>query len=641
MAKNPTKDKYSTNIKSVSTQRTLLDNGNYSNVFEQASVDDVDGFRQYYKQSTPGSFIHYAGSPEFKEQLRVNNSYISDPFLTNFLYNRAGYQATQKKNGGPVYNWIPKYPRTGAKYEEGATIKIPSNVVLTHMDSPCGPGLVLTKDANGYDICVNPESIQREGDDYGLRLREANKNTPTYVGASWNVERDGAYPRLQLGTPLETYSQSICPECTKKERRNLIKNLFNNFPTREKDESFKKLSYYKHRTNREGLGIGKFFNNLIKRCLPGEDCYKFEQGGWLEKYANGGTIEDQRIPTPTTPSYYPDYPDRTLTNYQMGTPKAPMYAAGSTVWTKQTTPSWVAGTPTPTTTQREINPSRTHSPGTAMPYPEIKITGPTNPYMPASPPVLQGYNPYNGPMRLHAPTTTKMAKHGGDIEKNVPGLRYQALNPGVSAPAGIYTGPTTQRGITFGNGGDVPPYITSDPKKFAERNKALRDSSLAYNLSRRNELIFVEDPFDPRLPKYQEEMNILAKQLNLKPYKYKQGWNKEEMAEFSASNPDAEYYLQSDEPYIGLFKKPTQKVIFNPEVTKIPMRGMPSINREEAVPQKVTVLKTNLIPTQYMDTRGEWSSTPQVPPVYTEEQLLKMGYRAPQKKKNGGWLDNL
>ena len=89
-----------------------------------------------------------------------------------------------------------------------------------------------------------------------------------------------------------------------------------------------------------------------------------------------------------------------------------------------------------------------------MPYPEIKITGPTNPYMPASPPVLQGYNPYNGPMRLHAPTTTKMAKHGGEVTeeyKKRAGIPY-AINPGIS-DAGMYVGPTTQRGITFKHGG--------------------------------------------------------------------------------------------------------------------------------------------------------------------------------------------
>jgi hypothetical protein len=632
MAKNPTKDKYSTNIKSVSTQRTLLDNGNYSNVFEQASVDDVDGFRQYYKQSTPGSFIHYAGSPEFKEQLRVNNSYISDPFLTNFLYNRAGYQATQKKNGGPVYNWIPKYPRTEAKYEEGATIKIPSNVVLTHMDSPCGPGLVLTKDANGYDICVNPESIQREGDDYGLRLREANKNTPTYVGASWNVERDGAYPRLQLGTPLETYSQSICPECTKKERRNLVKNLFNKFPTREKDESFKKLSYYKHRTNREGLGIGKFFNNLIKRCLPGEDCYKFEQGGWLEKYANGGTIEDQKIPTPTTPSYYPDYPDRTLTNYQMGTPKAPMYAHGATVYTNQEAATWVNGTEQIGTqdTRHPKRNTRTESPATAMPYPEIKITGPTNPYMPASPPVLQGYNPYKGPMRLHAPTTTKMAKHGGDIEKNVPGLRYQALNPGVS-DAGMYVGPTTQRGITFRNGGDVPPYITSDPKEYARRQQAYNDSAYIaakYPIIKENYLHkeSLQDIIDwKKHQSNQEEWDDYYKNMFTNFDEAVKVANKNKIYPIGSQRVES---LRVGRTFV--YAKPKQKVIFNPEVTKMLMRGISPLN----VNVKADV--------KSRPTYRNWN-TGEV--MYDIPEHLKIGsnWRTPQpsKKKNGGWLDNL
>ena len=39
----------------------------------------------------------------------------------------------------------------------------------------------------------------------------------------------------------------------------------------------------------------------------------------------------------------------------MGTDKAPMYAAGSTVWTNQDTPLWAAGSTTPTSTQNFRN----------------------------------------------------------------------------------------------------------------------------------------------------------------------------------------------------------------------------------------------------------------------------------------------
>lgn len=492
---------------------------------------------------------------------------------------------------------------------------------------------------------------------------------------------------------------------------------------------------------------------------------KKEDGGWLDQYDDGSWVMDGAIPTPTTPSYYPAYPDRTLTTRQMGTPKAPMYAAGATVWTNQNTPLWAAGTPTPTSTQADYKNSRAISPESAVPYHEIKITGPTNPYMPASPPVLQGYNPYKGPMRLHAPDTRRMAyggyvpayksggflrqagefafgalegtldtvtggmtdsltdmthdalaqaagttyddkagqrlkrlhgagkiggaitgaivsgnvagaigqgaegtndilqyspnasedlkkwggfglnlaqqasgfmggmnntgqmakfnasdigkfagqagkagqglnmfqsgnvmgmmnmfqpqgigslKHGGRItaKYNPPGLRYQQLNPGVSAPEGIHTGPTTQRGITFGNGGKVKPGTTE---------------AQAFNNS--------------------ETVNI---------------------------TPNGDFRFQPG----GVFydAPPTPKLTHptTPYMNKIPMRGMPSVSMEGAIPQKVNVPSyTNKLPAQYMDTRGEWSSIPQVPPVYTEEQLLKMGYRAPQKNKNGGWLDNL
>lgn len=547
-----------------------------------------------------------------------------------------------------------------------------------------------------------------------------------------------------------------------------------------------------------------------------------EQGGWLEKYANGGTIEDQKIPTPTTPSYYPDYPDRTLTNYQMGTPKAPMYAAGSTVWTKQTTPTWVAGTPTPTATQnfrndRSLNTDR-YRIGDVVP------TG-----MDYKSPAAGTYDyskdiqPYHT-MRLHAPTTTKMARNGGAITnkyKKRVGIPY-AINPGIS-DAGMYVGPTTQRGITFADGGDVPPYITSDPKEFAERKQAYNDSLNLYNYSilqaknyfnepnpnkysrynkreavermnsdrsiynslsnsssdiygnkvsdlqkRTNYLpigqrylgegsnyifekpvqkvifnpeiakmpmrgipplnvnvkadvkgrptyrnwntgelmydipehlkigsnwrspekkadggdippFYVSNPNDPRLKSYNDSLDLFKsygtamnklkkdlkaegrslKHIDIIPFKtspYVDDYKDDKILPIGFSRDteavDFPEYIWST----PIYKKPVQPIIYQPKpdtptpdtstrptyskVPLMPMRGMPSTSIKEAVPQKVTVPKTKLLPPQYMDTRGEWSSTPQVPPGYTPEQLLKMGYRAPQKKANGGWLDS-
>jgi len=75
-------------------------------------------------------------------------------------------------------------------------------------------------------------------------------------------------------------------------------------------------------------------------------------------FAEGGQIENQKIPDTTAYEFgnkFIAYPDPTLTNYQMGTPKAPMYAAGATVWTDQDTPTWAAGSTTPTATQNFRN----------------------------------------------------------------------------------------------------------------------------------------------------------------------------------------------------------------------------------------------------------------------------------------------
>lgn len=534
------------------------------------------------------------------------NTFIQTPTLLPVVLQANFGETPQKKNGGPVYNWIPpNYPRVGARNEQGGWLDAyEDNSTINTYNG--GSYINTPKYVPVNETTSTPLSPSKIYNPSPLFAPTEGQEAMTSIGV-------GAIP--YLGDAVDIY--------------NGIKSM------QEGDVPGTILNFV-------GAGLPFIAGQTLQ--LGWDKLNNYATNYWKkrqllnknQKKADGSWVQDSSIPTPTTPSYYPAYPDRTLTTRQMGTPKAPMYAAGSTVWTKQDTPLW-AGTPTPTSTQANYKNSRAISPESAIPYPEV--TYPKSARYFTQAPVMQGYNPYKGPMRLHAPDTTRMEQGGrvtSDYKKRV-GIPY-AISPGISN-AGMYVGPTTQRGITFGDGGDVPPYVTSDPKKFAERNKAFRDSSLAYNLSRRNELIFVEDPFDSRLPKYQEEMNILAKQLNFKPYKYKQGWSREEMAEFSASNPDAEYYLQSDEPYIGLFKKPTQKVIFNPEVTKMLMRGMPEFLQEESVPQKVKVPAHTTIPPQYMDTRGEWSSTPQVPPGYTPEQLLKMGYRAPQKKANGGWLD--
>lgn len=51
----------------------------------------------------------------------------------------------------------------------------------------------------------------------------------------------------------------------------------------------------------------------------------------IKKHEDGSWVTNSSLPTPTSPSFYAAGADRTLTNYQMGTPKARMYAMGSTV----------------------------------------------------------------------------------------------------------------------------------------------------------------------------------------------------------------------------------------------------------------------------------------------------------------------
>jgi hypothetical protein len=56
-----------------------------------------------------------------------------------------------------------------------------------------------------------------------------------------------------------------------------------------------------------------------------------KDGGWIDMYNEGSWVADSSIPTPTTPSFYDAGEDTTLTNYQIGTPKARMYGPGGGV----------------------------------------------------------------------------------------------------------------------------------------------------------------------------------------------------------------------------------------------------------------------------------------------------------------------
>ena len=136
----------------------------------------------------------------------------------------------------------------------------------------------------------------------------------------------------------------------------------------------------------------------------------------------------------------------------------------------------------------------------------------------------------------------------------------------------------------MGDGGDIPIKVT-DPKD--PRLKAYNDSNLLYNVSNRRELQFNKDPFDSRLNEYGEEVDGLAKRLKMNPIAYRQGWDSSNFTEFPFNSPDAEYYLQSDEPYIAKYKKPVQPYVYDPNIPLMPKRKQYTF--EEPIPLKTKV----------------------------------------------------
>lgn len=467
------------------------------------------------------------------DNIRANRGSGRKPTKEMLRQERKIRAAEKKEDGGPVYNWIPpNYPRVGARNEQGSWLDqyaeggdvahdymynegnvssyLPGTSVhpagITNVpDSPCGPGFTIQYDETGNPVCMPIATPAPSA--------PSAPSAPTPVLAGANAMDYMLFnPAVYSSAPLATYSVERIRRGRDKGDRSK--------PTREERRearlSNKALKGSDLHRRPFLSGVGQFFRNIgnaVQRCLPGDDCYKFEAGGDVKKYARKGEIYNERradelgytpdatghlpsvdyetsewlksaqhptawkehlygytlnpavssgynlgfdfggyfgknqlkyypkkedgswvadssIPTPTSPSSYPAYPDKTLTNYQMGTPKSnlpirglrdatpkiPAYAHGATVYTNQDAATWVNGTEQIGTqdTRHPKRNTRTESPATARTYPEIKITGPTDPYSPSSN-VMKGYNPWNGPMRLHAPDTTMIAKNGGYV----------------------------------------------------------------------------------------------------------------------------------------------------------------------------------------------------------------------------------
>ena len=362
---------YNTGISSVSTQKTFQDNGNYANTFE-SSIADNDGFRQYYKQTTPGSLIHYAGDPATGEQVSVNNQLITDPFLKNFLYTKAGYQTGMKKDGGPVYNWIPpNYPRVGARNKQGGWL-------------------------DKYEYGGDVKKYARKGEIYNERRADELGYIPDAAGhlPSVDYETSEWLKSAQHPTAWKEYLYGYTLNPAVSTGYNL------------------------------GFDFGGYFGKNQLKYYP--------------KKEDGGSIEDQKIPDTTAYEFgnkFMAYPDKTLTNYQMGTPKStlpdgkivdatpeiPAYAHGATVWNKrladeQMSAAYVVGPDTKGTQVKNTYPDRMSGAENPTNY-RIGDVIPTGMDYKSPAAGTYDYNkdvqPYYT-MRLHASDTRRMA-YGGYV----------------------------------------------------------------------------------------------------------------------------------------------------------------------------------------------------------------------------------
>jgi len=341
------------------------------------------------------------GAMKYKQAMKPNYIQIGDKLFNMGPHPRAVRRATKQmhkgvrdivlpsafENGGDVPHDYMYSQGNVSSYRPGTSIH---PIGITNVpDSPCGPGFTIQYNETGNPVCMPIAELA------------------PLAGAS-QTDYDLFNPAVYNQSPLETYSVERTTRGRNKEER------FK--PTKEEKQATRKAIKASSLHRRPFLsGVGQFFRNVgdtIQRCLPGDDCYKFEDGSW---------VTDSSIPTPTTPSYYPAYPDRTLTNYQMGTPKAPMYAHGATVWNKrladaQMSAAYVVGPDTKGTQVKNTYPDRMSGAENPTNY-KIGDYIPTGMDYKSPAAGTHDYNkdvqPYYT-MRLHAPDTRRMA-YGGYV----------------------------------------------------------------------------------------------------------------------------------------------------------------------------------------------------------------------------------
>ena len=382
---------------------------------------------------TKEAVVDQAGNPRYKY-------YNQDKVISEQEYN----QLMQKKaNGGPIMYGnggftkgedLPIDPHTG----KPVVFNLPEIKIIAKRNSPIDSTNVRESTAVNTPkindpIITNPFDENWLNPDYAASVaNQLLKEHNVKVDSTSNMLRAMGLPSSAYYNPItRTINYNSNADNSEIAKRKYFRNVVAEIP---------------HAIQADRMGAVPFLVNIGIDALSNPNYSRYRQIGTLENEAHRIIEPQLEEKIEKAASIYPSI-------HKQGGPG--MYREGATVFTKQTTPTWAAGSTTPTTTQnfrndRSLNTSR-YRIGDVVPIPES-----LHAFDPSA-----GTHDYNKDIQppkkmvLHAPDTLRM-KDGShvtnDYKKRV-GIPY-AISPGVSN-AGMYVGPTTQRGITFADGGYV------------------------------------------------------------------------------------------------------------------------------------------------------------------------------------------